>query len=66
MKLNSKYFSGSLHPSIQDIQGNPRRDPKTILQILRDLFSATNQQQFIPQVNLKRDTQDKYLRGIVC
>lgn len=48
--IYSGTFSGSLHPSIQDIQGNPRRDPRTILHILRDLLSATNQQQFIPQI----------------
>ena len=44
------YFLGSLHPSIQDGFGRPRRDPSTIIQILRDLLSATNQQQFIPEV----------------
>jgi len=43
-------FSGSLHPSIQDGFGRPRRDPSTIIQILRDLLSATNQQQFIPEI----------------
>jgi len=48
--LFSGTFSGSLHPSIQDYHGKPRRDPQTILQILRDLLSATNQQQFIPQI----------------
>lgn len=48
--IYSGTFSGSLHPSIQDIQGNPRRDPRTILHILRDLLSATNQQQLIPQI----------------
>ena len=37
------YFVGSLHPNIQDSQGRPKRDPQTILQILTDLLSATNQ-----------------------
>ena len=46
------FILGSLHPSIQDYHGKPRRDPQTILQILRDLLSATNQQQFIPQVRM--------------
>lgn len=46
------FVLGSLHPSIQDYHGKPRRDPQTILQILRDLLSATNQQQFIPQVRM--------------
>ena len=47
-------FLGSLHPSIQDGNGRPKRDPSTIIQILRDLLSATNQQQFIPEVRLKK------------
>ena len=38
-------FSGSLHPSIQDENGKPKRDPKTILQILNDLLSATQNYQ---------------------
>lgn len=38
-------FSGSLHPSIQDSDGKPKRDPKTILQILTDLLTATQQYQ---------------------
>nr|CAB3262499.1 uncharacterized protein LOC100180064 [Phallusia mammillata] len=38
-------FSGSLHPNIQDKEGRPKRDPQTILQILTDLLSATNQYQ---------------------
>nr|XP_039271926.1 midnolin homolog [Styela clava] len=38
-------FSGSLHPSIQDADGRPKRDPKTILQILTDLLNATQQYQ---------------------
>lgn len=36
---------GSLHPSIQDSDGKPKRDPKTILQILTDLLAATQQYQ---------------------
>lgn len=36
---------GALHPNIQDSQGRPKRDPQTILQILNDLLSATNQYQ---------------------
>ena len=38
-------FSGSLHPSIQDENGKPKRDPQTILQILNDLLAATQNYQ---------------------
>ena len=54
---------GSLHPSIQDGNGRPRRDPSTIIQILRDLLSATNQQQFIPEVCIVRSI---YLKDNFC
>ncbi|XP_062374849.1 midnolin-like isoform X2 [Sardina pilchardus] len=38
-------FSGTLHPSCQDVGGRPRRDISTILQILNDLLSATRHYQ---------------------
>ncbi|XP_048115099.1 LOW QUALITY PROTEIN: midnolin-like [Alosa alosa] len=38
-------FSGTLHPSCQDVSGRPRRDISTILQILNDLLSATRHYQ---------------------
>ncbi|CBY32331.1 unnamed protein product [Oikopleura dioica] len=42
-------FSGSLHPSVQDDAGRPRRDPSTIVQILRDLLSTANHQ-YLPEL----------------
>ncbi|CAG5105056.1 Oidioi.mRNA.OKI2018_I69.chr1.g1793.t1.cds [Oikopleura dioica] len=42
-------FSGSLHPSVQDESGRPRRDPSTIVQILRDLLSTANHQ-YLPEL----------------
>ncbi|NWZ72637.1 MIDN protein, partial [Acrocephalus arundinaceus] len=42
-------FSGTLHPNCQDSSGRPRRDIGTILQILKDLLSATRHYQGMPQ-----------------
>ncbi|XP_043119239.1 midnolin-like [Puntigrus tetrazona] len=41
-------FSGTLHPTLQDSSGRPRRDISTILQILNDLLSATRLYQRSP------------------
>ncbi|KAL2096784.1 hypothetical protein ACEWY4_005991 [Coilia grayii] len=41
-------FSGTLHPSCQDDRGQPRRNVRTILQIISDLLSAALQLQGTP------------------